>query len=121
MLALLCVPLALTLEPLAALPRQVPAEDFPQASCEGLRMDRRGVAYLATSGYASWMAEVALVILVIETVPQAPRVLPHLLIATFAICAFLFLYVRNVFAGVREIFWLWGPFTVLSSRSCLPS
>jgi hypothetical protein len=78
-------------------------------------MDMRGVGYLATSSYASWMAEVALGIMVIESVPRAPRVLPHLLMATFAQSAYLFLYMRHVSAGGREmLFWLWGPFTVFA-------
>ncbi len=111
-LALLCVPLALTLEPMAALSRQVPVEDFPQVSCEGLSMDRHGVGYLATAGFSTWMAEMSLAIMIIATVPRLPCVLPHALVGTLATCAYLLLYMRTVFASPREAFWLSGSSVV---------
>jgi hypothetical protein len=112
LLALLCVPLALALEPVAVLSRQVPAEDFPQASCEDLSMDRRGVGYQATAGFSTWMAEMSLAIMMIATVPRTPRVQPHLLVGTLATCAYLLLYMRTVFTSPREAFWLSGPSVV---------
>jgi hypothetical protein len=109
-LAALCAPLVLAVEPLARLLPGAFAIVPYSAPCEGLRMDQRNVVDVTVALIATVTSGLSVAIVVAATVPGFPRVMPHCSLAVVTAVAYCCWYARGVDAVSGTAAILYGGF-----------
>jgi hypothetical protein len=90
-LAVLASPFVVIAQPLIALSYQLLPNVRVSQPCEGLHVDELLIGAVVVSVYISFLSIVSTLVLLAETIPQLPRILPHMLLglgvgAFFCVC-----------------------------------
>jgi hypothetical protein len=96
LLASLCVPLVLAIEPLAGLLPWVFVNIRSSAPCEGLSMDERSAVNVAVALLATISVGLSTAIVVAVSLPGFPRIIPHCWLSVATAAVYCWWYARGV-------------------------